>query len=132
MSKGSRVNALLVEILLAILFFALSATVILQCFSAAYEQAGRAEARDRTLYAAQNVAAALYAAEDRAQALRDRGFSEDESWVLEGEGWRLSVSLDSQAAGAGVMETAEILATAGETALFRLPVARYLPKEAVQ
>ena len=122
MSKGSRVNALLVEILLAILFFALSATVILQCFSAAYEQANRAEARDR----------ALYAAEDRAQALRDRGFSEDESWVLEGEGWRLSVSLDSQAAGAGVMETAEILATAGETALFRLPVARYLPKEAVQ
>ena len=57
MGKSSRVNALLVEILLAILFFALAATVILRCFSAAYEQASRADARDRALAGAQNVAA---------------------------------------------------------------------------
>ena len=71
MGKSSRVNALLVEILLAILFFALAATVILRCFSAAYEQASRADARDRALAGAQNVAAALCASVDPEQALRE-------------------------------------------------------------
>ena len=132
MGKSSRVNALLVEILLAILFFALAATVILRCFFAAYEQASRADARDQALAGAQNVAAALCASVDPEQALRELGFSEEGGWALEGDGWRLTVSLDAQAAPAGTMQTAEIAATAGDAALFTLPVARYLPGEAAQ
>ena len=130
MGKSSRMNALLVEILLAILFFALAATVILRCFSAAYEQASRADARDQALAGAQNVAAVLSATADPEQALRELGFSEEDGWALEGAGWRLTVSLGARPAGAGTMQTAEIAATAGDAALFVLPVAHYLPEEA--
>ena len=131
MGKSSRVNALLVEILLAILFFALAATVILRCFSAAYEQASRADARDRALAGAQNVAAALCASVDPEQALRELGFRRRRLGA--GRRWLAADRFAGRAAApAGTMQTAEIAATAGDAALFTLPVARYLPGEAAQ
>ena len=133
MGKSSRVNALLVEILLASLFFALAATVILRCFSAAYEQASRADARDRALAGAQNVAAALCASVDPEQALRELGFSEEGGWaLLEGDGWTLAVALGEEAAPAGALRTARIAASAGGKALFELPLAKYVAEEAAR
>ena len=132
MSRSGRTNALLVEIMLAALFFALSATVILRCFAAAREQANLADARDRALLQAQNAAAALYAAEDPEAALREMGFREDGGWTLEGDGWTLAVALGEEAAPAGALRMARIAASAGGEALFELPLAKYVAEEAAR
>ena len=74
MSGKNRSNLLLVEILIALLFFMLSATVLVQVFSGARSLSQKSEVEIRALAEAQNVADQLIAVSDRDQALADMGF----------------------------------------------------------
>ena len=66
----NRSNALLVELLIVVMFFMLSATVLLQVFAAARNQSRQAERMIGALNTAQNVADELYAAEDAGGRLK--------------------------------------------------------------
>lgn len=133
MNKSRNQNALLIEIMIAVLFFALCATVLVETFMAAHEQGRHAGLDSRALVEAQDVAEQLYAAADAEALLTEAGFTRvDGVWArLNGEAC-LTVTLAREDTAAGVLHTAEVAASRGDTLIVTLPVARYVPKEAVE
>lgn len=130
MGKGSQLNTLLVEILIAVLFFALAATVVLDAFVIARSQSREAAAYNTALAQAQDVADRLYVSGDAQSVLEDAGFTlEDGEWTRASEDFMLAVTLSEQATAAGVMRVTEVRAERAETTLFDLPCSRYLPEE---
>ena len=74
MRNNNRSNVLLVEILIAVLFFMLSATVLVRVFVTARNMTVRSGVESRALAEAQNVADTLYAAEDTEAWLSEQGY----------------------------------------------------------
>ena len=84
MRNRNRSNVLLVEILIAVLFFMLSATVLVKVFVTARNMTVRAGVESRAIAEAQNVAESLYASGDIEQMLEGMGFhSSHGSWTLD-------------------------------------------------
>lgn len=133
MMKVRHMNALLVEILMAVLFFALAAVVILELFTTGHSLSARADAMDRAVNHAQQISEQLYAADDMAQVLRQNGFDPAQGiWQLEGEGYALQVRVSAEETAAGEMHTAQItMLVEGEEAI-GLPCARYACGEVAQ
>lgn len=129
MKSGSRSNALLVELLIVVMFFMLSSTVLLQVFATSRNQSARAGWLNAALNVAQNTADRLYAAEDAEDAeavLRDMGFEADgDVWRLSADGFDLTVSSQEAQEEAGVMRRHQVKATHDAEVLLELPVARY-------
>ena len=75
MRKRNRSDLLLVEILIAVLFFMLSLTVLVQVFAYSRNLTVRARAKTEALAAAQNVADGIIAAEDPEAALTQMEFT---------------------------------------------------------
>ena len=86
MKKSNRANVLLMELMAAVLLFALSATVMIRIYAQAYEKSARAGVMDDALCEAQNLAERLYAAggtEGMQALLSGEGFAqEDGLWRL--------------------------------------------------
>ena len=74
MKTRNRANILLVEILIAVLFFMLSCTVLIQVFAAAHNQSVLASVETEALSEAQNVAALVTAGGDVEARLTAYGF----------------------------------------------------------
>ena len=128
MKKHKNQNNLLVEIVIAVLFFALCATVILETFAAAGELVKRSETESAALYDARDVHEQLYAAADAEEFLRESGFAlEDGVWHREGDGYRLELVLSEEEKGAGIMRNATISALRRDKVFLEIPGARYLP-----
>ncbi|MDR0929278.1 MAG: hypothetical protein LBM74_06130 [Oscillospiraceae bacterium] len=132
MGKGNRSNALLVELLMAVLFFALSATVILNVFAATHEQSTGAGIMNRALTEAENLAERLYAAESAEERLLSEAF------IATGDGFEktfdefvITVTLQEVPAEAGILREIMIIARRGEAELLALPCAKYLPGEVI-
>ena len=83
MRKRNRSDLLLVEILIAVLFFMLSLTVLVQVFAASRNMTVRARAKTQAIAQAQNVADSLTGAEDPAAVLEELGFKSSHGiWTL--------------------------------------------------
>lgn len=133
MNKGNRLNALLVEILIAVLFFSLSATVILQCFLTTRELEHQTTLSDKALYSIQNLAEMLYMAENWEQTLSDSGLTEgDGKWTADLGGWQLEVMVHEESHSSGVLKTANISARTDGKTFIELPSTRYIPREVSQ
>lgn len=134
MKKSNRANVLLMELMAAVLLFALSATVMIRIYAQAYEKSARAGVMDDALCEAQNLAERLYAAggtEGMQALLSGEGFAqEDGLWRREAERFALEVLLSQEKMGAGVLSEAEVRAESGGGTLFALPLARYTGGEA--
>ena len=74
MNKKHTSNLLLVEILIAVLFFMLSAVVLVKVFATARSVTERSAVETEALAEAQNVADTLYAAEDTEAWLSEQGY----------------------------------------------------------
>ena len=84
MGNRNRSNVLLVEILIAVLFFMLSATVLIRVFVTARNMTVRSGVESAAIADAQNVAETLYAAQDIDGALEELGFfSSHGAWSLD-------------------------------------------------
>ena len=128
----SKANLVLLELLIVLLFFALSATVMLRLFAGAYSASRESRQKSDLLLAAQDWAERLYACEEPAALLQEGGFCEaDGLWTLDGAEGRLCVRLSEAESGAGRLRDIRLSALnpAGE-AVLTLPVCRYLPGEA--
>ncbi|MBQ8963706.1 MAG: hypothetical protein IJ089_07900 [Clostridia bacterium] len=102
MRNRNRSNVLLVEILIAVLFFMLSATVLVRVFATARSMTVRSGVESAAIADAQNVAEALYAADDIDQALADMGFlSAHGTWAQDRGDYSLYVAGSAAPAGAG-------------------------------
>ena len=111
MRNRNRSNVLLVEILIAVLFFMLSATVLIRVFATARNMTVRSGVESRAIADAQNVAEALYAADDVDQTLSDLGFySSHGAWSIDRGDYSLYIDGSSAPAGAGELWTGTVSA----------------------
>ncbi len=132
MDRNNHLSTLLVELLIAVLFFALSATVLLEMFVVSRSQSAYAGLCGEALCEAQNLADELYAADDPQALLTQEGFAEAKGVYTRANGaLTLAVTLRERQMQAGTLREAEILALRGDEMLVRLPCSRYMPGEAI-
>lgn len=131
MNRSRNLNALLVEIMIAVFFFALSATVILETFVAARQHSANSGTDTAAVVHMQDISERLYAADDPAALLAEAGFTPEQAdaWTLDCGAYSLEVRTAGEKTDAGALFTADISALRGETVIARLPCARYLPGE---
>lgn len=130
MGKANRANALLVEIMIAVLFFALAATVILDCFATAHGQSMRVGRLDEALRAGQDLAEQIYAGEDPQALLMEAGYAlTDGLWRSPNGEWGLEVDIREEAVDCGVYRAAEVRVLLGGEIAAALPCSRYVPGE---
>ena len=133
MGNGKRQNALLVEIIIATLFFALSATVLLDVFATAYLQTTYAAACNAAMEDGQNIAARIYTCDDPEALLEENGFlQEDGVWHRDGDGYTLQVDYSVTPGETGELRKAQITAVREEKAIMDLPCWHFIPKEVAQ
>lgn len=133
MNENKSQRTLLVEIMIAVLFFALCSTVLLRAFVSAKEYSRRAGVDSEALLEAQDIAEQLYVSEDGEALLAECGFAQDEgAWRRESaDGYYLEVRLDSEEASAGSLLIATVRAMMADELIVELPSVRYVPREAI-
>ena len=126
MKSANRSNGLLVELLIVVMFFMLSATVLLQVFTTARTQSEKAGRLNRAMNAAQNVADQLYAGSDAVQTLKDLAFADQGGqWLLSGDDYDLVVAIEDDEMEFGVLHRFDVSAVKDGETLLTLPAARY-------
>lgn len=111
MRNRNRSNVLLVEILIAVLFFMLSATVLVKIFVTARNMTVRAGVESVAIADAQNVAETLYASGDIDQKLSEMGFhSSHGSWTLDRGDYTLYVEGQARPTEAGELWSGKVSA----------------------
>lgn len=129
MRETNRMNTLLVELLIVILFFMLSATTIIELFGTARLRSVHAMAQNEATLQAENLAERLYDEEDPAAWLEENGFTrEGDRWIHEEENYRLEATISQEEQEAGTLKTVTLTATRGEETLLEIPAARYWPR----
>ena len=132
MVKKNRSNVLLVEILIAVLFFMLSATVLIQVFATSRNMTVRANVETAALAQAQNVAETLCLAADPGEELTEMGFAASHgAWTYDYGDYTIYVSGTDVPTQTGMLWDGEIRAflktrnvdvqRAGDLELFSLP-----------
>ncbi|MCR4707556.1 MAG: hypothetical protein K5746_06380 [Clostridiales bacterium] len=127
MKERSHGNALLLELMIAIAFFMLAASVLLRVYGAANALSLRAARVTQALDAAEDAADAVIAADAPEEALTRMGYSPAENrFTREEAGFRLSVSWEEEVRPAGILLSGIIKAeTDNGEELLSLPFARY-------
>ena len=132
MKEGSRANALLVELLLVIFFFMISAAILVQVFADAKLKSRTANAYNETMLEAQNIAEDLYGSNDPDAVLNGYGFTAQDGTCS------LKITIREEETDAGLLRTYDVSGiekthdSSGaetETVLLTLPSTRYIPKE---
>lgn len=137
MKRASKSNALLLEVLIVVLFFALASTVLIRVFVGARSMSLRAGCETEAMMEAQNLAEQLYIAGTPEGVLTGEGFERtEEGWQKENEeaGYTLTVTLRAEDnAGSGLLRRGTVMAyteQAGERReLLRLDCTRYYSGE---
>ncbi len=130
--ESSRANALLVELLLVIFFFMISAVILVQWFASARHKSLQATAATTAISEAQNCAEELYAAgKDWESWLHTSGFTPDgtDKWARKDDGYTLFIAKDFEPTESGVIQTFRITGFGDGKDLFTIPSTRYIPKE---
>lgn len=125
--KTGRGNTLLVELLVVILFFALSQTIVLQVFTKAQQINHESEATHLALTQARDVAETLAVSDDAQAALAQMGFTADGSGslVAQGDGYRLTATVSSLTQTTGSITTVTLTAIQNGVEVFSFPATRY-------
>lgn len=128
--KANRMNTLLLEIMMAVLFFALSAVVILELFVSGHRLSEEAYVTGAAANSARNLSQQLCAAESMPALLLQEGFQQDNgSWHKRFSEYELLVETEAALRAAGTFESAHITAVYGDEVIVTLPCARYTPGE---
>lgn len=125
--KNYKGNMLLIELVIAILFFSLSQVLIVQVFAKSAKMADDSQLAHVAMMLAEDVAESMRASGDEEALLLARGFEQRENdYLLEdGRGFQLRVALERSQESAGTLTTATMTATQGERTLFSFPSVRY-------
>jgi len=129
---SSRANALLVELLLVIFFFMISAAILVQLFADARHKSIEARAATAAIAEAQNCAEDLYGQEDWEAWLNANGFTRDEAndrWTRQDDGYMLYITKDFETTDGGEIRTFHVSGFGDGKDLFSIPSTRYVPKE---
>ncbi|MBR0513953.1 MAG: hypothetical protein IJK06_06840 [Clostridia bacterium] len=128
--ESGRANALLVELLLVIFFFMISAAILVQLFADARHRSIQARAATAAIAEAQNCAEDLYAEDDWKAYLEKSGFTRDAEsgrWVREDTDYKLYIQEEFKTTDAGEIRTFQITGFGDGKDLFTIPSTRYVP-----
>ncbi len=121
----------LIELLIAFLFFSLSAVIALQLFARGYAFSRESTLRADALREAQSLADRLFAGDSAEALFAGTGFARDgETYTRDEGGVTFTVELSARDERAGVLKNALITVREGDQTLFSLPVARYEGRDA--
>ncbi len=136
MNKAGKPNSLLIELVIVLLFFSLSAVVILEVFIAAHDRSVSSIVGSEGTLIAEDIAERFYASRMDPEAfLLDEGFiaSSDGAYVHEIKVNKYAITLNAVVDRAeepwGVLDTIDLMVYYGKSAFLQIPAARYLPKE---
>lgn len=120
-------NTLLLELVVVILFFALSQAIVLQVFAKAQTLNREAQVTNLAVMRAEDAAETLAVSDDAEGTLLALGFTATDDGYLctSGDGYRLVATLSRFTQPSGELTTVEIHAYRGATELFTLPAVRY-------
>lgn len=135
MNAKRKPNAMLIELIIVILFFSISAGIILQLFVASHERSLESSIGTSALFMAE-----AYAEQFAASTLPVDAFLEDAGFVENGGAYTrqaeingrtvtISALSETTASEAGTLDRLDITVSAGERPSVSLPATRYLPKE---
>lgn len=130
MKTGSRTNILLVELLIAILFFMLSATSLIEVYGKTHEKSTVGESCAVTLDEARELAEVLYASDNPAGELTARGFSENGAeYISQRTLNTIRATVSNEETGGGNLRRVMIAVLIDDDVLYELNCTRYLEKE---
>lgn len=130
MKQNGRMNTLLVELIIVVLFFMLASTTLVQVFGAAKQYSNRAEACTQAMMQAQNMAEALYATPDVEDKLTEWGFELTEGqWRKDCGSYVMTADYAQKSTEAGTLLQTTLSPQYQGDALFTLPVVRYAAGE---
>lgn len=120
-------NTLLIELTVAILFFALSQAIVLQVFAHAQQVNRNTQIQHHALVRAKDTAETLAVSDSAEDALLSLGFTADGAGyaVTDPEGYRLTADIHRLTQTMGVLTTVTLTAFQGDVLLFTLPAVRY-------
>lgn len=128
MNKSRNQNVLLVEIMIAVLFFMLCSGVLLETFMAAREYERRSFMETEALIDMQSISEKMYASENAEDVLRDSGFvQEDGKWLLDMGEYMFEAELGEEMTEAGFVRNTVIRTLRDGQTVMEIPGARYLP-----
>lgn len=126
MRSGGRGNALLVELMIVVMFFMLTTSVLLEIFAKSHQMSSRAELITESLVTAQNMADRLYSAEDPEALLAEMGFTRSEDrWSLPTENALFEVVSTPETGEAGTFRRQEVRVITDGEQLYALPCSRW-------
>ena len=129
MNRNNRLNILLVEILIATLFFALTSTVILRVYSVTRKQSVNAGIENTLQNEIQNYLALCCNGEDPNDVLVNSGFiRDDEGYLLENEEYLIRIQLSEEKTEAGILREACAIGFIDNEQVISVPGARYIPE----
>lgn len=130
MKQNGRMNTLLVELIIVVLFFMLASTTLVQIFGAAKQYSNRAGACTQAMMQAQNMAEVLYAAPSVEDKLSGWGFELTEGqWRKDCESYVMIAECVQESTEAGTLLRTTLSPLYQGEALFTLPVVRYAAGE---
>lgn len=130
MKQNGRVNSLLVELIIVVLFFMLASTTMMEIFGAAKQYSSRAGACTQAMMQAQNMAEVLYAAPSVEDKLIGWGFELAEGqWRKDCGSYVMLADCEQEPTGAGVLQRTILSPQYQGEVLFTLPVVRYAAGE---
>lgn len=136
MKSTRRPNAMLIELVIVILFFALSAGIILQLFVAAHDRSAQNETDTAAMLMAEDFAERFAASRQPLDA-----FLEADGWAAQADArtkqvaregatpLTLHLTGESEQAEAGTLDRLTLTIRDGGREAVTLPVSRYLPGE---
>lgn len=138
MNGARKPNAMLIELVIVILFFSISAGIMLQLFVAANDRGRQNSVNSTAVMLAEDTAELFAASHDTLEA-----YFSDAGWVLSPEGYERSIEMDdrllrmvaqgeTEQTEAGTLDTVTLTVYDGERAAVILPMARYVPGEDMQ
>ena len=126
-------NALIIELMLCVLFFALCISVLIRVFGAAHTIGNDAHNSMRAMHAASDRSEVIYVTEDAEALLAERGFCEKNGvWALTADEYRIEAEITDEAAPAGSLRTVMLTAYTGSGMIGEIEVTRYFPGEAAR
>ncbi|MEG2860191.1 MAG: hypothetical protein RSA12_09870 [Clostridia bacterium] len=131
MKRVTRSNALLMEILLVVFFFLLSATVILSLFMSVNDKSASADRLTRAVTLAENLAEQLRGSASASDFLKEEQYTvgSDAFSLKTDRGLTIMVTLSDEYKGAGTLHRAKISVWHDEARVYQLPTAWYTPDE---
>jgi hypothetical protein len=123
-------NLVLLELLIALAFFAVSAVIGTGVLARAYKTSVDSRHTTDALFIAQSWAERIAAADDPVSELSAAGRQENGDYSIKEGDYTVSASVDPEDTGAGTMYDIQLTVLLGEQALITLPASRYVPAEA--